>query len=235
MEAKASITERLMSWFRGSAGSPGAGGSVSDVTLGPSIAPGAGGEPPPWDGDPNRLMLRLWGEGFGGPGGLTHADTMTTPFALNLDKVLLDLSPGLGGGTVMLAEKYGCYVDGFELSQDLLDGAKRTFPRSAEKRKLKINLLEPAELKLKPRSYDCVLAQEALYRTTEKVRLLKLMAGVLRIDGMASFTDFVSAKDGPLSKGIERWQVTQLNPVHLWSRQLYDDNLDSMKLDVRAR
>jgi hypothetical protein len=79
--------------------------------------------------------------------------------------VLLDLSPGLGGGMVLLAEKYRCYVDGFELSQDLLDGAK----------------------------------------------------------------------DGPLSKGIERWQVTQLNPVHLWSRQLYDDNLDSMKLDVRAR
>ena len=72
------------------------------------------------------IMDLVWGKGFIAPGGEGNVDRIVEGIDL-AGKRVLELGSGAGGGTLVLAGKYGAEVVGLELEQSLVDLSQQQF------------------------------------------------------------------------------------------------------------
>ena len=66
------------------------------------------------------IMDLVWGKGFIAPGGEGNVDRIVEGVDLQ-GKRVLELGSGAGGGTLVLASKYGANVVGLELETPLVE------------------------------------------------------------------------------------------------------------------
>ena len=66
------------------------------------------------------IMDLVWGKGFIAPGGEGNVDRIVEGVDLQ-GKRVLELGSGAGGGTLVLASKYGANVVGLELEAPLVE------------------------------------------------------------------------------------------------------------------
>ena len=75
------------------------------------------------------IMDLVWGKGFTAPGGEGNVDRIVEGVDLQ-GKRVLELGSGAGGGTLVLASKYGANVVGLELEATLVE-LSRQYAREA--------------------------------------------------------------------------------------------------------
>lgn len=187
----------------------------------------------PWHPKTIDMIEQLWGKGFNMPGGAEHALTLAKPFALDNQMNLLDLSSGMGGGAIAIAETFGCYITLMENVPELHEISKRNIDRSPVRAKIKLQDYDPASITLKRNSFDCVLTREFLFRTEDKTRMLRTIKSALRMYGQLSLTDFMLPNGKPPSGRVQKWIERDPFPVHLWTTEQYAHEIGALELDVR--
>ncbi|MEQ8333618.1 methyltransferase domain-containing protein [Nisaea sp.] len=188
----------------------------------------------PWHPKTIEMIETIWGKGFNMPGGAQHALTLAKPFALDNQMNLLDLTSGMGGGTIAVTSQFGCYATLLENVPELSEISKRNIDMSDTRSKIKLQDYDPAEITLKANSFDCILTREFLFRTEDKTRILRVLKRALRMYGQLSLTDFMLPPGKEPSAAVNKWIKNDPFPIHLWSLDRYETEIAALELDVRV-
>jgi len=102
-----------------------------------------------WSGGRQKLVELIWGEGFAAPGGPEHVVDLAQPFGLTAENTMLEIGSGPGGGACAVADKIGSYVDGFDLSEDLVKQALEASMIQGLDTKVQVKRFKPETFELK--------------------------------------------------------------------------------------
>ena len=201
---KHSLGKRLRAWWEGyelrppgsDAGGGGAGAdSETDGVEGPAE------DVPQWNPGRQKLVEIIWGKGFTAPGGPEAVVDLAQPFGLTAENTMLEIGSGTGGGACAVAEKIGSYVDGFDLSGELVKQALETAITKGLDSKAVVKKFDPESFELKKNFYDGCLIREVLILIEDKEALLETALAAIKpgkpIVIVEMFT--TEAEPGPLA------------------------------------
>lgn len=163
---------------------------------------GSGGEAAPeWNPSRQKLVELIWGEGFAAPGGPEHVVDLAQPFGLTAENTMLEIGSGPGGGACAVADKIGSYVDGFDLSEELVKQALENSMAKGMDDKAKVKQFDPETFELKQGFYDGCLIRDTLIAIEDKKALLDTVLGAIKPGKPIVLTEmFLTAPEpGPLA------------------------------------
>lgn len=184
---------------------------------------------------PSRLNVieQLWGMGYTTPGGAERVKQLAPLLGLDEKKSLLLLGAGLGGISETMVEETGVWVTGFEPDKELAKLGMESMKRAGLQRKAPIRFDPMEGLKLKPKSFDAMMAFDSIHSVTDKKALFTSVTEALRLDGEMLFVSYVLPDTNPPSEKIETWAKQQTLTPHLWPAEAMLAMLNSLNLDVR--
>jgi SAM-dependent methyltransferase len=233
-----SLRDRLKAWWDGTEllELPAASDADSGPDAGAENSTVAEDEGPRKLWEPSRINLvqKVWGDGFVSPGGRKHITDMVTSFGLDPSMGVLDLGAGLGGSARVMCEKFGVWVTGFEIDEDLAEAGMALSVKAGMGEKVPVQLFDPGTFEHKQASVDCVFSKEFLFAVQEKNKFLKAIEDLLKPKGQFLFTDFVLAEAQLRSPTLENWMENEPIRPRPWAVEDYEVGLVSAKLEVRV-
>ncbi len=187
-----------------------------------------------WETSRVSLVQKVWGEGFSTPGGTQHILDMVKLFALDPSMTVLDLGAGLGGAARTMCGKFGVWVTGFEVDENLVEAATGLSAKAGMGEKVPIKLFDPEKFTSKAKSVDRVLSKEFLFTVHDKKEFLKTVETILKPKGHFLFTDYVLAKPHLRSPSLDNWLENEPRTPHPWALEDYQDALAELHLDIRV-
>lgn len=164
-----------------------------------------------------EILQRLWGQGFSTPGEAEHVKMLVKPLGLTEKQSVLDINPGLGGTSRVVAEDTGAWVTGIEADNDLATAGMELSVLAGMAKKAPIQLFAPPKIDLRERTMDAVISKEGFYVLPEKEILLEEIYKVLKPVGQLLFTDYMLPTDDHTSPALEDWIAAE-NPTPIpWS------------------
>lgn len=156
---------------------------------------------PEWSEGRQKLVQLIWGEGFAAPGGPEHVVDLAQPFGLTAENTMLEIGSGPGGGACAVADKIGSYVDGFDLSEDLVKQALEASMIQGLDTKVQVKRFKPETFELKQGFYDNCLMREALIAIEDKDAMLEIVLNAIKPGKPIVITEMftTSAEPGPLA------------------------------------
>jgi SAM-dependent methyltransferase len=201
--AKHPLKARLRAWWEGYELRPLAEVGEEAVAEGVAAADDAAAEEnvPEWSEGRQKLVQLIWGEGFAAPGGPEHVVDLAQPFGLTAENTMLEIGSGPGGGACAVADKIGSYVDGFDLSEDLVKQALEASMMKGLDAKAKVKQFDPETFELKKNFYDGCLMREVLIAIEDKDALLEIALNAIKPGKPIVVTEMfvTSAEPGPLA------------------------------------
>ena len=102
---------------------------------------------------------------------------------------VLDAGCGLGGGAFLLAQRYDVFVDGIDLSHNMIERAAARAAELGVTDKVSLFHGDVTELD-RPGHYDAIYSRDVFLHIDDKVKLLGNLHRLLRPRGRALFTDY---------------------------------------------
>ena len=162
------------------------------------------------------IMDLVWGKGFIAPGGEGNVDRIVEGVDLT-GKRVLELGSGAGGGTLVLAGKYGAEVVGLELEQSLVDLSQQHAREAGLAEQVEFRCVLPGPLSVNDASFDVLYTSGVVCHIEDRDALFR---DVLRI-----------LKPGGMLLGYDWFMTTQSDAIDSWSRaadlHLFSATLDS--------
>lgn len=175
-----------------------------------------------YDIDYMPIMDLIWGKGFIAPGGEGNVDRIVEGVDLN-GKHVLELGSGAGGGTLVLASKYGAEVVGLELEQALVELSQRHARDAGLAGQVEFRCVPPGPLPVDDASFDVLYTSGVVCHIGDRAELFREILRVLKPDGMLLGYDwFVTAQ----SVDIDTW--LQAADLHLFPATL-DTYIDALQ------
>lgn len=214
------LGKRLRAWWEGYellplaengeggvADSAGAGGDAETAEAEPEAVP-------EWTPSRQKLVELIWGKGFTSPGGPEHVVDLAQPFGLTAENTMLEIGSGAGGGACAIADKIGSYVDGFDLSEDLVKQALETSMIKGLEKKAVVKKFDPAAFDLKKNFYDGCLIRETLIAIEDKDALLDVVLEAVKPGKPVVITEmFLSGPEpGPLASASLTGEFGEIFP-----------------------
>jgi len=122
-------------------------------------------------------------------GGRIASESLARACAVSKTTRIADLGCGLGGTARVLAEKYGCRVDGYDLSGQRVRDARSLTRLVGLSRLVSFTRADMLRVRVPPRKYDIVLAQGSFVHIADKCRLISRWAASLRAGGRLAIED----------------------------------------------
>ncbi len=164
-----------------------------------------------------EMTQLIWGNGYCGPGGREHIKVMCKLLAMNSKMSAIVIGAGFGGPSRVLAEEFGVWITGYELSRELAEKAMQMSTDSGLASKAAIHHLDPAKDAPFNRRYDRAFSKEALYCFPDKSKILKDVFDTLKDGSLFLVTDYVlsdlSALENPDVRKWLKQEATQPYPV----------------------
>lgn len=186
---------------------------------------------------PNRLNVieKLWGLGYTTPGGAERVKLLLPLLELSEKKSILLLGAGLGGINETMVEETGVWVTGYEADKELAKLGQDSMQRAGLKRKapVRFDTLEDLAPKLKPKSFDAMMALDGIHSVTDKKALFSAVTDALRLDGEMLFISYVLPDTNPPGPKVQIWAKHQSLEPRLWPHEAMMGMLKSLNLDVR--
>jgi SAM-dependent methyltransferase len=161
-----------------------------------------------------RLEAALAADGFNGNRRPHHEDlapldqfhsrgldaTIELAEALNLDSAtrVLDIGSGLGGPSRYLAARYGCTVQGIDLSKSFVDAANFLAERTGLTDRVIYQCANALALPFEPATFDVAWTQHVAMNIANRAELYGEAFRVLRSGGRFAIFDVVAASAAPL-------------------------------------
>jgi len=159
-----------------------------------------------WDTLRMEMTQLIWGEGYCGPGGKEHIETMSKLLTMNSEMSAIVIGAGLGGPSRVLAEEFGVWIAGFELSKDLAERGMQMSTDAGLGSKAVIHHLDPAEEDPFERRYDRAFSKEALYCFPDKAKILKDTYDTLKDGALFLISDYTLADASALENpDVQKW------------------------------
>lgn len=192
-------------------------------------------EPVNWPADRLNVIEKLWGTGYTTPDGAERIKHVLPLLHLDEKKSILLLGPGLGGICETMVEETGVWITGYEPDKELARLGQEGMKKAGlhKKSPIRFDPLEDLGKRLKPKSYDAMVAFDALHFVKDKKALFEAITDALRINSEMMFVAYVLPDTNPPSKKVDIWAKHQSLPVHLWPAEAMLAMLKSLDLDVR--
>lgn len=215
-------------------GKSGGSGLSIDLPALPSLDLGVSTtEDAAWPSARVDMAERLFGPGFTVPGGAEEVVDLVKPMALTPVNTFLDLSAGMGGPGTALVDRYGVWVTGYEPNEALASLAETRLATIKGGDQVSVRHYDPETVKLRSKSFDAILSQDAMHRVKDKDRMLVQIHDMLKDWGQFVMTDYVLTGEGEPSDRVERWIETQPPPIELWTKDAYESKLSELGFDIR--
>lgn len=149
------------------------------------------------------MVELLWGTGFIAPGGEGNVDRIVEGTDLT-DKKVLEIGSGLGGGTMVLAGKYGARVLGFEVEAPLVERAKQYAKEAGLADQIEFRHVEPGSFPVPDASMDVFYNSGVLLHFEDKLAALSDAFRVLKPGGVLLGYDWLNGTDR-VSEAMRYW------------------------------
>ena len=206
----------------------------------PEDEPTRGDEPvvktaPPagWGTARCEAVQNLWGKGFSTPGEAEHVMMLVKPLGLDAKNSVIDLNPGLGGSTRVVAEETGAWVTGFESDSELVAAGMELSVMAGMAKRAPVVAYKPPVIDARDKSVDAVISKEAIYALPEKEVLFEEMYRVLKPVGQVLFTDYVVPEEGHGSPALEQWIASEHPTPMPWCPERTVARLRDLGFEVR--
>ncbi len=152
-----------------------------------------------YDGPGGILWEMLMGEQIH-VGGERETDVLARKAAITSSSAVLDVCSALGGPARHLASRIGCRVVGLDATRRMHDEALRRTQAAGLDDKITFHLGDALAMPFLPCSFDVVWGQDAWCYVTDKERLLRECARLVKPGGVVAFTDWMET--GPMSDEV---------------------------------
>lgn len=156
-----------------------------------------------YEADVLSMLELLWGKGFIAPGGEGNVDRIVEGIDLT-DKKVLEIGSGLGGGTMVLAGKYGARVLGLEIEAPLIERAKQYAKEAGFAEQIEFRHVEPGSFPVPDDSIDIFYNSGVLLHFEHKLAALSDAYRVLKPEGMLIGYDWLNGSDS-VSEAMRNW------------------------------
>jgi ubiquinone/menaquinone biosynthesis C-methylase UbiE len=153
-----------------------------------------------YDGPGGILWEMLMGEEIH-VGGAKETAVLATKAGITAASHVLDVCSALGGPARHLARNYGCRVVGLDATQRMHEEATRRTAEAGLSEQVEFRLGNALDMPFRADTFDVVWGQDAWCYITDKDRLLRECARVLKPGGVVAFTDWLET--GPMTD--EEW------------------------------
>jgi cyclopropane fatty-acyl-phospholipid synthase-like methyltransferase len=192
-----------------------------ELTNAPVVAsaPAAPKPPPPpppiWHAKPGEVAEKMWGEGQILPAGEEILEMLTAPLKLAKEKVVLDLTAGLGGPLRKLSIKI-LQVKGLEADPQIAARAMELAAAVGKAKIAPISTYDTATFSM-PSIYDAMIARELFYRIPDRAKLFYSISAGIKFGGQVGFSDFIVDPENRPKPAIKAWiaHETGANPLGL--------------------
>jgi ubiquinone/menaquinone biosynthesis C-methylase UbiE len=149
-----------------------------------------------YDGPGGVLWEMLMGEQIH-VGGMEETDILAQKAGISADSHVLDVCSALGGPARHLARKYGCRVTGLDATRRMHEEAIRRMEEAGLSDRIEFKLGNALDMPFRADSFDVVWGQDAWCYVTDKERLIRECARVVKPGGGVAFTDWLET--GPMT------------------------------------
>jgi SAM-dependent methyltransferase len=129
--------------------------------------------------------------------GLAATAELAELAGISAETSVLDVGSGVGGPARFLAARYGCAVEGVDLSEPFVEAARYLTDRTGQTERVSFRTASALELPLEPASFDVVLLQHVAMNIAERARLYHEVRRVLADGGRFATYDVVLARGEP--------------------------------------
>jgi ubiquinone/menaquinone biosynthesis C-methylase UbiE len=157
-----------------------------------------------YEGPGGGLWEMLMGEQIH-VGGEKETEVLAKKAGITASSVVVDVCSALGGPARHLARKIGCSVVGLDATAKMHNEALRRTKEAGLEGKITYKLGNALDMPFRAGTFDVVWGQDAWCYITDKERLIRECARVVKPGGVVAFTDWIET--GPMSD--ELW--TALN------------------------
>jgi len=123
-------------------------------------------------------------------GGLATTRDQAERLTLTQDSRVLDIGCGLGGPARYLANRYGCRVDGIDLTPELIETGKVLTERCGLFDRVVLQIGDALDLPYPDKAFDVVWCQNVAMNISDKAGFLAEAYRVLRPGGWFTSTEF---------------------------------------------
>ncbi len=160
----------------------------------------------PWDKIRMEMTQLIWGDGYCGPGGKEHIEGMCKLLTMNSEMSAIVIGAGLGGPARVLAEEFGVWITGYELSKDLAEQGMQMSTDAGLASKAIISHIDPKKKEPFDRHFDRAFSKEALYCFPDKAKILKDTFDTLKDSALFLITDYtISDKSALENPDVQKW------------------------------
>jgi len=185
-----------------------------------------------YEGPGGVLWEMLMGEQIHVGGG-QHTEGLAKKAGITASSVVLDVCSALGGPARQLARDIGCTVVGLDATRRMHDEAERRTRAAGLDGKVTYKLGDALDMPFTDASFDVVWGQDAWCYVTDKERLIRECARVLKPGGVVAFTDWMET--GLMSDELYTALNTFMTFPYLESLDGYETLARSAGLNVIER
>lgn len=136
------------------------------------------------------------------PGGLKATEKLAENLKINRNTKVIDIACGKGTTAVLLAQKFGCQVVGVDISDELIDEAKKLARKSGVKDLTTFQVGDALALSFSDDEFDVAISQAMLILVGDKLKAIQEAMRVIKPGGSAGWIE-LSWKQPPSEKFLD--------------------------------
>ncbi|CRH01662.1 phosphoethanolamine N-methyltransferase, putative [Plasmodium relictum] len=146
----------------------------------------------------------IFGEDFISSGGLDATIKILNDIELNENSKILDIGSGLGGGCKYLNKKYGAHVYGIDISEKMVNIAKK---RNIENKKIEFEANDILMKHFPENTFDMIYSRDSILHLPleNKKKLFEKCYSWLKPNGILLVTDYCASKPEKWDKEFKEY------------------------------
>lgn len=162
------------------------------------------------------------------PGGFPATEKLANECQVNKQKRVLDIACGKGTSAIFLARKYGCQVEGIDISGELIEEAKKFARKERMSHAVNFRVGDALDLPYSDNEFDVTVAQAMLILVSDKRRAIQEARRVVKPGGLTGWLE-LSWKKQPtkefmdaVSNEICAYCMTNVLTYEKWENLFHD-------------
>jgi ubiquinone/menaquinone biosynthesis C-methylase UbiE len=170
------------------------------------------------------------------PGGFSATEKLAEECKIDKETRVLDIACGKGTSSIFLAQKYGCHVEGLDISEDLIEEAWGRVRRKGVSDTVSFRVGDALDLPYSENEFDVAVSQAMLILVSDKKKAIQEARRVLKPGGNAGWLE-LSWKNYPnkeflhaVSNEICAYCMTNVITYEAWEKLFHDAGFSQVKV-----
>lgn len=131
------------------------------------------------------------------PGGFQATKKLAQACMIGRNTKVLDIACGKGTSAIFLAREFGCQVEGMDISEDLIQSARRFAARAGVAERVSFRVGDALHLSYPDNEYDVAISQAMLILISDKKKAVQEAKRVVKPGGYAGWLELSWKKQPP--------------------------------------